>query len=95
MRIRTFLFITALMLCHPQLWPQALTRQFPSAANESAASGGAEPSLANDSVAQAQSPQVPAGSLPDAPGYPIAEVVEKFVELVAEIVRSGLASIAL
>jgi LPS-assembly protein len=49
MRVRTFLFITALMLCHLQLWPQALTKQFPSAS---------EPS-----------------SLPDAPGFPIAEVV--------------------
>jgi LPS-assembly protein len=49
MRVRTFLFITALTLCHLQLWPQALTKQFPSAS---------EPS-----------------SLPDAPDYPIAEVV--------------------
>jgi LPS-assembly protein len=49
MRVRTFLFITALTLCHLQLWPQALTKQFPSAP---------EPS-----------------SLPDAPDYPIAEVV--------------------
>jgi LPS-assembly protein len=49
MRVRTFLFITALTLCHPQLWPQALTKQFPSAS---------EPS-----------------PLPDAPDYPIAEVV--------------------
>jgi LPS-assembly protein len=49
MRVRTCLFITALTLCHLQLWPQALTKQFPSAS---------EPS-----------------SLPDAPDYPIAEVV--------------------
>src|SRR5580704_4271979 len=49
MRARTFLFITALMLCHPQLWPQTLTKQFPSASGPS--------------------------SLPDAPNYPIAEVV--------------------
>ena len=46
MRVRTFLFITALMLCHPQLRPQTLTKQFPSASG-----------------------------LPDAPDYPIAEVV--------------------
>jgi LPS-assembly protein len=75
MRVRTFLFITALMLCHPKLWPQTLTRQFPSAAPGSAASGRAEPSLAAKS---AQSPQAAASSsesLPDAPGYPIAEVV--------------------
>jgi LPS-assembly protein len=49
MRVRTCLFITVLMLCHLQLWPQALTRQFPSASGPS--------------------------SLPDAPDYPIAEVV--------------------
>ena len=46
MRVRTFLFITALMLCHLQLCPQTLTKQFPSASG-----------------------------LPDAPDYPIAEVV--------------------
>src|SRR3984885_12132311 len=49
MRVRTFLFITALMLCHLKLWPQTLTKQFPAAAGPS--------------------------SLPDAPDYPIAEVV--------------------
>jgi LPS-assembly protein len=49
MRVRTFLFITALMLCHLQLRPQTLTKQFPSASGPS--------------------------SLPDAPDYPIAEVV--------------------
>jgi LPS-assembly protein len=49
MRVRSLLFITALMLCHLQLWPQALTKQFPSASGPS--------------------------SLPDAPDYPIAEVV--------------------
>jgi LPS-assembly protein len=32
MTVRTFLFITALMLCHPKLWSQTLTKQFPSAA---------------------------------------------------------------
>ncbi len=49
MRLRTFLFITALMLCHLKLWPQTLTKQFPAASGPS--------------------------SLPDAPDYPIAEVV--------------------
>jgi LPS-assembly protein len=49
MRIRSFLLITGLMLCHFKLWPQTLTTQFPSASGPS--------------------------SLPDAPGYPIAEVV--------------------
>jgi LPS-assembly protein len=66
MRIRTFLFITALMLCHPKLWPQTLTKQFPSAAAGKAMSN------------PAQSPQAsasPSEPLPDAPDYPIAEVV--------------------
>jgi LPS-assembly protein len=49
MRVRTFLFITALMLCHLKLWPQTLTKQFPAASGPS--------------------------SLPDAPDYPIAEVI--------------------
>ena len=49
MRIRSFLLITALMLCHLKLCPQTLTKQFPSVSGPS--------------------------SLPDAPGYPIAEVV--------------------
>jgi LPS-assembly protein len=49
MRVRTILFITALMLCHLQLRPQTLTKQFPSASGPS--------------------------SLPDAPDYPIAEMV--------------------
>src|SRR5580658_5712718 len=72
MRVRTFLFITALMLCHPKLWPQALTKQFPSAAPRDTAYGGAQPDLATDRVAAAQGlPGSP--SLPDAP--PIAELV--------------------
>lgn len=29
MRLRIFLCITLLLLCHPQLWPQAVTKQFP------------------------------------------------------------------
>jgi LPS-assembly protein len=32
MRARIFLCITLLYLCHPQLWPQAVTKQFPPAA---------------------------------------------------------------
>jgi LPS-assembly protein len=45
-----FLLVTALILCHLQLWPQSLTKQFPSVPRPS--------------------------SLPDAPDYPIAEVVQ-------------------
>ena len=76
MRVRTFLFITALMLCHLKLWPQTLTRQFPAIVSGDTAKGGAETDLAKDRVA-AQDPQAASGStpLPDAPGYPIAEVV--------------------
>jgi LPS-assembly protein len=89
MRVRTFLFITALMLCHPQLLPQTLTKQFPSAAPGSAASGGAEPSLAINTVEATQSPQAPAESLPDAPGYPIAEVVETPPAGVPVVIRAN------
>src|ERR1700761_7325243 len=46
MRVRTFFFITALLLCHLKVYSQTLIRQFPSASE-----------------------------LPDAPQYPIAEVV--------------------
>jgi LPS-assembly protein len=76
MRVRTFLFITALMLCHLKLWPQTLTRQFPAIVSEDTAKGGAETDLAKDRVA-AQDPQAASGSnsLSDAPGYPIAELV--------------------
>jgi len=78
MRLCPFLFITALTLCHQQLWPQTLTRQFPSAATGSSAAGRAGPSVATNSGAAPQSPEAPAsgpGTLPDAPNYPIAEVV--------------------
>ena len=72
------MFITALTLCHPQLWPQTLTRQLPSGAPVSSATGRAGPIVATNSVPEAQSPEAPASgpeTLPDAPDYPIAEVV--------------------
>ena len=43
MRARTFLCITLLYLCHPQLWPQAVTKQFPLAAGASATTADALP----------------------------------------------------
>src|SRR5271165_844954 len=43
MRARTFLFTTLLLLCHPQLWSQALTKQFPPA--EESGSFPDDPSL--------------------------------------------------
>jgi LPS-assembly protein len=57
MIVRTFLFITALTLCHLQLGSQELTRQLPSAAQS------------------ANAPAASAEPLPDAPDYPVAEVV--------------------
>ena len=36
MKARTILCITLLALCHPQLWPQAVTTQFPPAVDEGA-----------------------------------------------------------
>ncbi|QNI31480.1 LPS-assembly protein LptD [Alloacidobacterium dinghuense] len=53
MRARIFLCITLLYLCHPQLWPQAVTKQFPPAA-------GAQPtgtdSLPDDPSASSEIP---------------------------------------
>ncbi|MBV8672115.1 MAG: hypothetical protein JOZ33_01660, partial [Acidobacteriaceae bacterium] len=37
MRARTFLFTMLLLLCHQQLWPQQLTKQFPPAGEENQA----------------------------------------------------------
>ena len=58
MRLRIFLFITLLLLCHPQLWPQAVTKQFPLAVpehriaqatgQEAAAPGGQQQELPDD-----------------------------------------------
>lgn len=70
MRVRTFLFITVLLLCHLQLWPQAVTDRLPKKAPESSAPQ-ADP-LAADGAANTASP---ADSLPDAPGFPVAQIV--------------------
>jgi LPS-assembly protein len=43
MRARIFLCITLLFLCHPQLWPQAVTKQFPLQGDTPASSSGALP----------------------------------------------------
>jgi LPS-assembly protein len=40
MRARFFLCITLLLLCHPQLWPQAVTKQFPPATDAPAGRTG-------------------------------------------------------
>ncbi|HUY80141.1 MAG TPA: LPS assembly protein LptD [Acidobacteriaceae bacterium] len=72
MRARIFLCTTLLVLCHPQLWSQAVTKQFPPAST-----AAAQPQL------QASVPltvsQISAQSLPDAPepenAIPVAHVV--------------------
>src|ERR1700722_20626616 len=61
MRVRTFLFITALMLCHLKLWPQTLTRQFPASESGDTVTGVAEPDLAKERAA-AQDRQDASGS---------------------------------
>jgi LPS-assembly protein len=77
MRVRTFWFITAFLLCHHAVWPQALTMQFPTTDAGSTASGGAKPDLAAEKVA-AQETSAQETGVPDAPEaspYPIAEIV--------------------
>ena len=71
MRVRTFLFITALLLCHLKLWPQTLTKQFPLATQ----SGTVAPQAAVEEKTPADAEASSADSLPQAPGYPIAEVI--------------------
>lgn len=73
MRVRTILFITALLLSHSILWPQALTKQLPPAQQSQPISADATPEGGN-AAADAPAAAAP-NSLPDAPGYPIAEVV--------------------
>jgi LPS-assembly protein len=78
MRVPTFLFTTALLLCHPQVWPQRLTIQLPSAAPASAAPGSAEADAAKSGPATQSENTAPAAdeeSLPNAPDYPVAEPV--------------------
>jgi LPS-assembly protein len=66
MRARIFLCITLLYLCHPQLWPQAVTKQFPPAPAATASSPGTPL-------------PAPSSTLPDDPGeasdIPVARVV--------------------
>jgi LPS-assembly protein len=71
MRVRIILFITALLLCHPKLWPQALTKQLPPVTQSQAGSASAAPQSGSAAAADSAADN----SLPDAPGFPIAEVV--------------------
>lgn len=70
MRARTFLFITLLVLCHPQLRSQAVTKQFPPAAPDASKSAPA-PITAPDQAApgEAESDQEQIN------GIPVAHVV--------------------
>ncbi len=68
MKIHTFLCITLLCLCHPQLWPQELTKEFPRDT-----SGTANSALDSD----AKQEIADAAPLPDAPSasrIPVAEL---------------------
>lgn len=66
MRVRTILFITTLLVCHPIVWSQALTRKLPPALSSAS-------QREKTSVGQKHGSSTSA--LPNAPGYPIAEVV--------------------
>src|ERR1700761_6051602 len=61
MRARTFLCITLLSLCHPQLWSQALTKQLPPAGPAGAQSAAQAPTQAENGAQTAASSEV----LPD------------------------------
>jgi len=64
MRARIFLCITLLYLCHPQLWPQAVTKQFPPAAESTPAGNDAlpdDPSALSDIPVAKVVPAPPAG----------------------------------
>ncbi len=59
MRVRTFWFTTLLMLCHPQLWSQALTKQFPPAADPASAQSA--------SIGQSPAPALSSATAADIP----------------------------
>ena len=75
MRARTFLFTTLLVLCHPQLWSQAVSRQFPPVApaelSRAQASGTAQNFKATPQ--QEEIPEAP--ELIAADSIPVAHVV--------------------
>lgn len=62
MKARTFLCITLLALCHPQLWPQAVTNEFPPAA--ATATDGATASLESEQIPVAHVVPQPASGVP-------------------------------
>lgn len=74
MRARTLLFTTLLVLCHPQLWSQAVTKQFPPAAP--AGSNSAQmPPAAQDLGAPDAPEMVPEFPQDSARSIPVARVI--------------------
>jgi LPS-assembly protein len=80
MRARLFLCITLPLLCHPQLWPQAVTMQFPQA--EQRQTAPAEAHAAADSSALPDDPAMQS-SLPEAHVVP-APLTGVPVKLIAD-----------
>jgi LPS-assembly protein len=70
MRARTFLFTTLLLLCHPQVWSQAVTRQLPPTA--SAGSHGAQMPVATQDSGIPDGPEQAQDSVDS---IPVAHVV--------------------
>ncbi|MFZ0661153.1 MAG: LPS assembly protein LptD [Acidobacteriaceae bacterium] len=62
--------ITLLVLCHPQLWSQAVTKQFPPAAGLSAQAEIGAPNSDSNS-----NPDAPNSTVPDGASIPVAHVV--------------------
>lgn len=67
MRVRLFLCITLLLLCHPQLWSQTVTMQFPPAAS---GAGAASDSLPDDPSQQSSIPEAHVVPMPPS-GVPV------------------------
>jgi LPS-assembly protein len=72
MRARTFLFTTLLLLCHPQLWCQPLTIEFPPAGEDGQAGGepGQTQSQTRSQTQTQSSPQSQQQSAPQDASYP-------------------------
>src|SRR5450755_4363451 len=72
MRARFFLCITVLVLCHPQLWPQAVTKQLP-LSNDGAAASARPPAPPPASATNPASEEPTTADLPDDPGMVSAD----------------------
>jgi LPS-assembly protein len=74
MRTRFFVCIMALFLCHPQVWTQAVSKQFPPQAGEQSIGDERKPQAGDHAFAEQQESED--ANLPDAPSVialPIAE----------------------